>query len=74
MTSEALIGFDARKIRDFGIGTYIRQLLEAMARRPESEAYRFRVYLSRRIGSSSPASRRGSRRSPRNRPATRSPR
>ena len=39
-----LIGIDARKLRDFGIGTYIRQLLEAMARRPESEAYRFRVY------------------------------
>jgi alpha-1,3-rhamnosyl/mannosyltransferase len=39
-----LIGFDARKVRDFGIGTYIRQLLRAMARRPESEAYRFRVY------------------------------
>jgi glycosyltransferase involved in cell wall biosynthesis len=40
-----LIGVDARKIRDFGIGTYIRQLLEAMARRPESAEYRFRVYL-----------------------------
>ena len=39
-----LIGFDARKLRDFGIGTYIRQLLRAMARRPESEAYRFRIY------------------------------
>jgi alpha-1,3-rhamnosyl/mannosyltransferase len=39
-----LIGFDARKVRDFGIGTYIRQLLRAVARRPESEAYRFRVY------------------------------
>jgi alpha-1,3-rhamnosyl/mannosyltransferase len=40
-----LIGIDARKIRDFGIGTYIRQLLEALARRPESADYRFRVYL-----------------------------
>jgi alpha-1,3-rhamnosyl/mannosyltransferase len=39
------IGIDARKIRDFGIGTYIRQLLHAIARRPESEEYRFRVYL-----------------------------
>jgi glycosyltransferase involved in cell wall biosynthesis len=45
MKDSPLIGFDARKIRDFGIGTYIRQLLEAMARRPESEDYRFRVYL-----------------------------
>jgi len=43
--SQPLIGIDARKIRDFGIGTYIRQLLEAMARRPESADYRFRVYL-----------------------------
>ncbi len=39
-----LIGFDARKVRDFGIGTYIRQLLEAIARRPEGAGYRFRVY------------------------------
>ena len=45
MKGQALIGIDARKIRDFGIGTYIRQLLEAMARRAESRAYRFRVYL-----------------------------
>ena len=43
--SRPLVGIDARKIRDFGIGTYIRQLLEAMARRPESADYRFRVYL-----------------------------
>jgi glycosyltransferase involved in cell wall biosynthesis len=42
-----LIGIDARKIRDFGIGTYIRQLLEAIARRPEGAEYRFRVYLRR---------------------------
>jgi len=42
---DPLIGIDARKIRDFGIGTYIRQLLEALGRRPESAAYRFRVYL-----------------------------
>jgi glycosyltransferase involved in cell wall biosynthesis len=45
VTRTPLVGFDARKIRDFGIGTYIRQLLQAMARRPESENYRFRVYL-----------------------------
>ncbi len=43
--SHPLIGVDARKIRDFGIGTYIRQLLEAVARSPESAEYRFRVYL-----------------------------
>jgi alpha-1,3-rhamnosyl/mannosyltransferase len=45
VTRTPLVGFDARKIRDFGIGTYIRQLLQAMARRRESEDYRFRVYL-----------------------------
>jgi alpha-1,3-rhamnosyl/mannosyltransferase len=42
-----LIGIDARKIRDFGIGSYIRHLIEALARHPESERYRFRVYLRR---------------------------
>jgi glycosyltransferase involved in cell wall biosynthesis len=41
------IGFDARKIRDFGIGSYVRHLLEAVARREESRAYRFRVYARR---------------------------
>ena len=45
MRTVPLIGIDARKIRDFGIGTYIRQLVEAMARHPGSVAYRFRVYL-----------------------------
>ena len=40
-----LIGIDARKIRDFGIGSYIRHLLEAIGRREESRRYRFRVYL-----------------------------
>ncbi|HTO88365.1 MAG TPA: glycosyltransferase family 1 protein [Thermoanaerobaculia bacterium] len=45
---EPRIGIDARKIRDYGIGTYIRQLLQAMARRPESAEYRFRVYLRSR--------------------------
>ena len=39
-----LIGFDARKSKDFGIGSYIRELIAAIARRPESEEYRFRVY------------------------------
>ena len=39
-----VIGVDARKLVDFGIGSYIRHLLEAVARRPEAERYRFRVY------------------------------
>ena len=39
------IGIDARKLADFGIGSYIRNLIEAIARRPESERYRFRVYV-----------------------------
>jgi alpha-1,3-rhamnosyl/mannosyltransferase len=42
-----LIGIDARKLRDFGIGSYTRHLLEAMARRPEAERYRFRIYRRR---------------------------
>jgi len=41
------IGIDARKLRDFGIGSYIRNLLEAISRQPESERYRFRVYARR---------------------------
>jgi glycosyltransferase involved in cell wall biosynthesis len=42
-----MIGIDARKIKDFGIGSYIRHLLEAIARREESGEYRFRVYVGR---------------------------
>ncbi len=38
------VGIDARKLKDFGIGSYIRNLLEAIALRPEAAAYRFRVY------------------------------
>lgn len=38
------VGIDARRLKDFGIGSYIRNLLEAIARRPEAAAYRFRVY------------------------------
>ena len=41
------MGFDARKLKDFGIGSYIRHLLEAIARRSDSERYRFRVYARR---------------------------
>jgi glycosyltransferase involved in cell wall biosynthesis len=45
MTSPARIGIDARKLKDYGIGSYIRNLLQAIARREESERYRFRVYV-----------------------------
>jgi glycosyltransferase involved in cell wall biosynthesis len=41
------IGIDARKLKDFGIGTYIRHLLTAIAAREESQDYRFRVYARR---------------------------
>lgn len=41
-----LVGIDARKLRDFGVGSYVRNLLEALARRSESLAYRFRVFAS----------------------------
>ena len=39
------IGIDARKLKDYGIGSYIRELLDAIGRRPESEQYRFLVYV-----------------------------
>lgn len=39
------IGIDARKLKDYGIGSYIRDLLDAIGRRPESEQYRFLVYV-----------------------------
>ena len=42
-----LVGLDARKVRDFGIGSHIRSLLGAMAERAESERFRFRIYLRR---------------------------
>ena len=42
-----VVGIDARKLKDFGIGSYIRNLLEGMSRRPEAERYRFRVYVRR---------------------------
>lgn len=47
MNPRASIGIDARKLKDFGIGSYIRQLLESISRRPEAQRYRFRVYLRR---------------------------
>ncbi len=39
------IGIDARKLTDFGIGSYVRNLVEAIARRPEAAQYTFRVYV-----------------------------
>lgn len=42
-----LIGIDARKLKDFGIGSYIKSLLGAIGKRPEAVEYRFRVYVRR---------------------------
>jgi glycosyltransferase involved in cell wall biosynthesis len=39
------IGIDARKLKDFGIGSYVRNLVEALSRRPEAAAYDFRLYV-----------------------------
>ena len=39
------IGIDARKVADFGIGSYIRNLIEGIAGRPEAAQYLFRVYV-----------------------------
>jgi glycosyltransferase involved in cell wall biosynthesis len=39
------IGIDARKLKDFGIGSYVRNLVQAIARRPEARIYRFRIYV-----------------------------
>jgi alpha-1,3-rhamnosyl/mannosyltransferase len=39
------VGIDARKLTDFGIGSYVRNLVESIARRPEARAYEFRVYV-----------------------------
>lgn len=38
------IGLDARKARDFGIGAYIRELVQALSRQPNSGRYRFRLF------------------------------
>ena len=38
-------GIDARKLTDFGIGSYVRNLVESIARRPEAQAYAFRIYV-----------------------------
>jgi glycosyltransferase involved in cell wall biosynthesis len=39
-----VIGIDARKARDYGIGVYIRELAAALARRPESRRFRFVLF------------------------------
>ena len=44
MNRIARIGIDARKLKDYGIGSYIQNLLESLGKLPESSAYRFRVY------------------------------
>ena len=44
MNHIARIGIDARKLKDYGIGSYIQNLLESLGKLPESSAYRFRVY------------------------------
>lgn len=41
----AAIGIDARKARDFGIGTYTRELVFAMAKEPASRDYRFTLFV-----------------------------
>ncbi len=41
------IGIDARKLKDYGVGSYVRNLLEAIGQLPESQAYGFRVYVHR---------------------------
>ncbi len=39
------VGIDARKLTDFGIGSYVRNLVESIAKRPEAQAYEFRLYV-----------------------------
>ena len=45
MTSEIAIGIDARKARDFGIGTYTRELIAALGALPEASRARFLLYV-----------------------------
>jgi alpha-1,3-rhamnosyl/mannosyltransferase len=44
-TGKPRIGIDARKVKDYGIGSYIRELIGGIARCPESERYRFLIYV-----------------------------
>ena len=39
------IGLDARKARDFGIGTYTRELVASVAESPEAEDFRFVLFV-----------------------------
>jgi len=39
------IGLDARKARDFGIGTYTRELVRAIAKTESSRAYAFTLFI-----------------------------
>lgn len=41
----ARIGLDARKARDFGIGTYTRELAAAMAAAPAAKGFRFVLFV-----------------------------
>ena len=41
----ARIGLDARKARDFGIGTYTRELAAAFARAPGAAAFDFTLFV-----------------------------
>ena len=53
-----VIGIDARKARDFGIGTYTRELVGAIGRRPEAADFRFTLFVrpgDERLFSSLPA-------------------
>ena len=38
------VGIDARKARDFGIGTYTRGLIGALAGLPEAAGFRFALF------------------------------
>jgi len=48
------IGIDARKLKDYGIGAYVRNLLEAIGRHRDSAAYHFRVYTKAADGADLP--------------------
>ena len=45
MSDPPVIGLDARKARDFGIGTYTRELVGAIAGTPEAGNFRFVLFV-----------------------------
>ena len=45
MTTGITIGIDARKARDFGIGTYTRELIAALGALPEASRSRFLLFV-----------------------------